>query len=351
MDLYGAIVQITIVLLAVNVIDACTNRLMERGKVICCTALCAAIGTAAVCEWVGVNADVSLTLRYVAKVGEFGIAPFIGVLGAHCYGKMKVPATAGAIVVLHALFQLVAADTGMMFYIDDKGIYHRGRWYWIYIVVFGLSILYCLWCIIQGEMQYQTQLEATVVLSVLFVAFGIAMQMRYSNLRVDYLCIAIANILLYNHRCRLSAKMDGLTMLLNRTRYEKDLYHIKMPAIIINMDVDGFKQINDTCGHAAGDRYLRQTAADIRQVYGKYGWCYRQGGDEFCVILNKNLENVDKLNAAFQAAVSKHREQDPMAPEVSVGYARYDEKSGSLRQVIIEADTMMYRNKKQKESI
>ena len=90
--------------------------------------------------------------------------------------------------------------------------------------------------------------------------------------------------------------MDGLTMLLNRTQYEKDLERIKPPAVIINMDVDDFKQINDTSGHAAGDYYLRQIAEVIRTVYGRHGDCYRYGGDEFSLILTKNLHQMEKLN-------------------------------------------------------
>lgn len=140
--------------------------------------------------------------------------------------------------------------------------------------------------------------------------------------------------------------MDGLTMLLNRTQYEKDLERIKPPAVIINMDVDDFKQINDTSGHAAGDYYLRQIAEVIRTVYGRHGDCYRYGGDEFSLILTKNLHQMEKLNGMFEAALGQLREQDPQMPTVSLGYALYEGGIEALYATIEKADAMMYRNKK-----
>ena len=186
-------------------------------------------------------------------------------------------------------------------------VYHRGRLYWVHVAVFIVSILYCFICVMMDEMKYQMRPEAALLAIMLFLSMGIYIQMIFPDLRVDYLCVAVGNALLYNHRCRRFSRLDGLTMLLNRTQYEKDLERIKPPAVIINMDVDDFKQINDTSGHAAGDYYLRQIAEVIRTVYGRHGDCYRYGGDEFSLILTKNLHQMEKLNGMFEAALGQPR--------------------------------------------
>ena len=57
--------------------------------------------------------------------------------------------------------------------------------------------------------------------------------------------------------------------------------------------------INDTFGHNSGDMCLKSVASAIRKVYRKSGLCYRVGGDEFCVIINRKADfcKIEDLNA------------------------------------------------------
>lgn len=80
-------------------------------------------------------------------------------------------------------------------------------------------------------------------------------------------------------------------------------------------------------------------------MYGRHGDCYRHGGDEFSVILKKDLHLVEKFNEKFEEELARRREQDPQMPLVSVGYARYEGGSEALHAIIEKADAMMYRNK------
>ena len=60
-------------------------------------------------------------------------------------------------------------------------------------------------------------------------------------------------------------------------------------------DVDNFKQINDHYGHVQGDVCLAEIAECIKKVYANDGYCYRTGGDEFCVLLkNSEKESADR---------------------------------------------------------
>jgi diguanylate cyclase (GGDEF)-like protein len=106
----------------------------------------------------------------------------------------------------------------------------------------------------------------------------------------DLLCsliYPIRNALMYQIALK-SAYRDPLTGLNNRTSMEKNLpreidlakRHSQSMALLV-MDLDGFKQINDSCGHDIGDQVLREVAQVIRQVVRNTDLVFRYGGDEF----------------------------------------------------------------------
>ena len=94
-----------------------------------------------------------------------------------------------------------------------------------------------------------------------------------------------------------------------------------------------------------GDICLKNVAQQLRNVYGRYGFCYRVGGDEFCVILHDHLENIEELNSRFVSAIRELQKEDGRMPNVSLGYAYYDAAASYIQDVIKEADAMLYRNK------
>ena len=96
-------------------------------------------------------------------------------------------------------------------------------------------------------------------------------------------------------------------------------------------------------GHMAGDQCLRRVGDTLRSVYGRFGACYRIGGDEFCVILDRG--DPEKLNRQFRAAIARLHEQDARMPDVALGYAHYHADTTHIQKVIEEADEMMYRDK------
>ena len=353
MSLYTGILLVTLALLLVTLVSIYSNRAISLSMKNSCVALCAMIALAALGEWCGVMLDgadpATIPLHTAAKVVEFCAAPVIGVATAQCYSRVRKPLGMGLLVLAHTVFQVAAAFHGWVFYIDGNNIYHRSAWYGVYMVVFSASLLYSFVSIIREEESYQRRPDATLVATLLFLVAGIVIQMSDSALRVDFLSVAIGNQLLYDHRCKIIAQMDGLTDLLNRRCYDKDIERLQPPAVILGMDVDRFKTLNDTCGHAAGDFYLKAVAEAIRQVYGPYGFCYRCGGDEFCVILDKGLDRVEELNDRFQRKLAEMRQQDERVPQVSIGCARYEE-GDHIRKVIEDADTMMYGRKQQRET-
>ena len=174
---------------------------------------------------------------------------------------------------------------------------------------------------------------------------GIGIQFVYSSIRIDYLCIAVGNMLFYIRYYKIMLQVDAVTRLLNRRCYDVSIADLGSRAVVLFFDVDKFKQVNDTYGHSAGDVCLRTVAQQLRNVYGKYGLCYRIGGDEFCVILQNGIEKAEELNRQFADAIKTVQKEDAKMPGVSMGYAYYDNSVSHIRDVIEEADAMLYRNK------
>ena len=349
MDLYTAIVFLSGFTLVITAVDAITNRLVSQKNKSEIVLVSLFIGIAIFSEWIGVKtngADVSLIwLHKGAKLVEFCVAPLISVAAAIAYGKVKRPRVIAVILTAHAVFEIVALFNNWVFSVDVENIYHREGLYWIYIITFVLSIIYSFVCMVQGNKKYQARFSSVLILILCFLATGIGLQMFHSEIRVDFMCVAIGNLLLYNYYGTVMSQIDMTTRLLNRRCYERKIETIKTSTYILIFDINKFKQINDTYGHAEGDRCLGLVARQIYSVYGKNGFCYRIGGDEFCVIMYKQLSMLEKLNREFENAVAHLRKSNLKLSGVSVGYAYYDKNKTNIQEVIEEADEMMYRNK------
>ena len=88
------------------------------------------------------------------------------------------------------------------------------------------------------------------------------------------------------------ANYDGMTRLLNRNAFFDQFVALaarnqqqQTPIAVIQLDVDHFKNVNDTWGHAAGDQALIRVAGVISRTLRKYDVAGRSGGEEFCIVL------------------------------------------------------------------
>ena len=164
-----------------------------------------------------------------------------------------------------------------------------------------------------------------------------------NNFKFVMLAISIALVFTYMYHVELNQSIDGLTSLLNQQCFIHDLQKLHQKAVIIVLDVNDFKQINDTYGHQKGDEILHMLSAILKDNYQKHGRVYRMGGDEFSVILTRNISNSDFLNKNLIADIQKVKEQMPEFPYLSYGSAIYDPSSKELPEdALNKADSEMY---------
>lgn len=159
-----------------------------------------------------------------------------------------------------------------------------------------------------------------------------------------------------NARLNRLANTDGLTELFNR-RYLFDrlaeLWAIyerhRRPLSCIVLDVDRFKRINDTCGHATGDGVLRTIADIARREVRTSDLLARVGGEEFCVLCPETdapgaVAVAERIRLAVQQFVFK-TDAGPLRATISLGVAPAQPTMQASDELLAAADAMLYRAK------
>jgi diguanylate cyclase (GGDEF)-like protein len=150
------------------------------------------------------------------------------------------------------------------------------------------------------------------------------------------------------------AHHDVLTGLLNRRAFEAQGERAlsrarvrKIPLAVLLLDVDHFKAINDTHGHAAGDHALGTIADTLRLNIRPNDIIARLGGDEFAVIvIGQSDIHIVALARRLAEAVKTQSVDYPGKLEVSVGSAMFESSSDTLASLLDRADKALYERKR-----
>jgi diguanylate cyclase (GGDEF)-like protein/PAS domain S-box-containing protein len=156
---------------------------------------------------------------------------------------------------------------------------------------------------------------------------------------------------------RYLANYDTLTSLPNRSLLSERLSRAIVRArrehghvAVLFIDLDRFKDINDSLGHATGDRILRAAAARVQQTVGAEHTVARLSGDEFTVVL-EDLESVDDAETVAQRIIDAFKsplnfgERLEMAVSPSIGISLYPQHAQVPTELLKHADTAMYQAK------
>ena len=145
---------------------------------------------------------------------------------------------------------------------------------------------------------------------------------------------------------------DNLTGLSNRNALREalsDLATDNQPFVLVFVDLDGFKAINDNAGHERGDTELKRVATVLNNAFGELGKVGRWGGDEFVIVLpNQDLNCIVEQSEEL----IKHIEEDTISVKsnelrlsASIGIAGFPLHSDNIDGLIQCADAAMYRAK------
>lgn len=352
-DFYTAMMSVSSISMFILLVIVRRSNTLNKERKLLFTLIFLFVQVAGACEWLGVILDgyggFWKYLHIFVKYLEFTLTPTIPVLFCWII-KKKFVRSAITLIVIHAIIEFFNMFFGYIFYIDSNNIYHHAELYWIYVLAYSASTVFGLAFSLINTKKYQFNGFGIHLMIAIMIVLDAGIALATSTIRIIFIGLGMSASILYITILEMILQTDGLTELLSRTSFENYVASHRKKCMIIFFDVDSFKYINDNYGHEYGDLVLKCIGNAVRENYVSYGKCYRYGGDEFCVILRKNLENTKALNASFSARIENLRKEDSRIPYVSIGYAEFEPKSQTMQDVLDEADKKMYEAKRKRKS-
>jgi diguanylate cyclase (GGDEF)-like protein len=141
------------------------------------------------------------------------------------------------------------------------------------------------------------------------------------------------------------SQTDPLTSLMNRRGFEASVVRILDLAephtnqhVLVMLDADNFKQVNDTLGHLHGDQVLKSIALHVKQVFRNTDIFGRLGGDEFAVCLI-NFTDMERLEVKINVLIDNLRKDNLPC---SIGIAKYPQDGETFTELYTSADHALY---------
>jgi diguanylate cyclase (GGDEF)-like protein len=184
-----------------------------------------------------------------------------------------------------------------------------------------------------------------------FVAAALLIALLLWNARIA------ARLRHHQEKLRHQARYDALTALPNRTLLEERLtaaisrtYEVPTCICVLFIDLDRFKQVNDSLGHTGGDELLVQMSARLQQVTQADDVVARYGGDEFIVVAKRsNVSQISQLLDRITQSMDEplYISEQELFIEASIGVSNYPADGADADTLIRNADAAMYLAKSQ----
>ncbi|MFZ2635319.1 MAG: GGDEF domain-containing protein [Rectinemataceae bacterium] len=268
---------------------------------------------------------------------------------------MKIAQRVSIVVfVVCAALALSSPWTGFIFSIDPANRYHRGPGYLYLGVILYTIVIYPLVLMLIHGKRLPSRARLSLFVYPLGPLVAATLQTLFYGTVLLWPATAISILIVFVNVQNRKISTDYLTGVYNRYSLGEYLYTLThrggIPAFSgISVDLDGFKAINDTLGHATGDQALEEAAVILHGSVRRGDFIARYGGDEFTVILETAdpavLDEVARrIRRHFES--SNEGSRRPYRLSVSLGSGIYDhEKDGSVESFLSRIDLAMYDNK------
>jgi len=258
-------------------------------------------------------------------------------------------------VVICALMTLATPLTGWMYTIDAGNVYQRGAVYPLLAAVSLLPILYASLSIVIHRARITRRMCVLMLLFMLPPIAGTIVQLMFYGTTLLWSSITIAIFLVHSNVQSAQIYLDHLTGIFNRRQLDTYLpERIREaqkghPLSCILLDIDHFKDINDSLGHIAGDEALKDASELLQGCIRKGDFLARYGGDEFIIVTDIGSEKtLSEMDLRIREATRRFNctSQRPYTLGFSIGCGVYPADSGwDKEKFIAHVDARMYRDK------
>ncbi|WP_258808359.1 diguanylate cyclase [Pseudidiomarina sp. CB1] len=188
------------------------------------------------------------------------------------------------------------------------------------------------------------------------VGIGIMLEALMLAFIVAYRIKMLEQVKASQEQLRIEAQTDSLTGLYNRRYFHgranellAKAKHQDVPLVVLAIDLDDFKQVNDAYGHYVGDQVLVKLAELLRSSCRSHDVVARFGGEEFVLLLYRtSLSSAEAIAETLRRQVRELKlaaEQDDLTVTVSIGVSEVDLNVSSIELALHDADTALYQAK------
>jgi diguanylate cyclase (GGDEF)-like protein len=281
------------------------------------------------------------------------------------YGNLSVLIGFSGMVVSVILSEspVTSPSIGLFYLIPLLAVFFLGLesgFFWVFITLVVLIVLFALerlgfefWNFYDEAFMLETSFSAMVLGMTGVLGLVITYERANRRLRLERDAEYERLEFLANH--------DELTGLSNRMNFESNieeaierlgLSETASKLVLIYLDLDGFKPVNDEHGHKAGDHVLKIVAQRINNLISGKGFAARHGGDEFIILLEHISEKkaVENFVRSLQEAISDniHYGKVELSIDASIGIAFFPKDAQEISLLIRNADAAMYHAKTNK---
>ena len=287
-------------------------------------------------------------LNILSNYLGFGLTPAVALCLVYVLDKKSIIRRGFKAAVccegVYLLFLAATLPYGPVFSVSAENLYARGRYFFIYVIMYYASMLYLMAATVRTATAFQNRSHPLIYPLILFLGAETVIQIAFPALHVTWLCVTLLSVLYYIYCSEMWNQLDALTGLLNQNSYLNRTAEMRRSGgVLVVFDVDDFKQINDRYGHLQGDLCLAEIGRCIKKAYARSGYCYRTGGDEFCVLM-ENADREAQCAQEFVRQLEQRRKAVDFLPMVSFGSAPF--LGEDVLAVKNRADQEMYRHKK-----
>ena len=293
-----------------------------------------------------------IPFEYVVNVAGFSLMYILPVLVGMLYSdkvyqnkfRLLIPAFLGILICLTTCY------SRWIFWFDANGVYQRGDFFWLNIFIEGFGYGVLTYAQYEIGTRYGKH-EQRYLWIVFAIMLGTSLaQVLNQNLQIMWGGVAVGEFLYYVFLRELQFRFDPVTQVRNRIVFVEDLDNtVPTPQLfLVSFDVNNLKKVNDTHGHAAGDRLLLHAARIITSTFYGYGNLYRVGGDEFVLIVPDGTEKeLSEAKTKLKYLCDNDKDFSGTDFYIACGYCLFDEtKHLDIEKCIIESDELMYEDKR-----
>jgi diguanylate cyclase (GGDEF)-like protein len=297
---------------------------------------------------------IDLLIYYTFQIASFCyLFIFIDYLSFKDPARIKnITKIAWAVFIIHGIILLFNLPLGFYFYITQDNAFARGDKYFIRLILSYFPVLMVIFDIFLFNKNLKKTQVYLSFFFILFTVLGSTVDIIFNTTSLIWSCYIPGLLYAYFFIVRTDSKIDSLTGIGNRYSFNEFIHQVsgqnaKQPYSVVMIDMDHFKEINDTLGHLEGDNALRDMAAIIKGCIRYSDFAARYGGDEF-VLATKKESDIARIMERIQQAIDNQNEKNirPYKIQISYGYDVFTPNGDRpIEAFLSHIDSLMYKHK------